>query len=108
DADKQSRGPAELRFEDEQVAGWQQRGIADVEVGRTLDRERAGARAADQESEQVAVLVKAALGNRDQGTAERQVARHEDQRLESLLVCQRPPPRPPTHPLAPAHPPAPP
>ena len=52
-------------------------------------RKGARARAADQEAEDVAVLIEAALRDRDQRAGERLPARHGDQGFEALVVRQR-------------------
>src|SRR6185369_5332929 len=61
DADEKTAGPTELALEQQEIAGRQEGGVADVEIGDAIYRKGARTRAADQEAEDVAVLIEAAL-----------------------------------------------
>src|SRR2546430_2636634 len=85
----QTAAPAESAFEQHNVAAGQERGIGDVVVRTSPDREVTGARPPDEEAPDVARLVEAALRDCDQSTGERQALRNEDQGLNSLVGRQR-------------------
>ena len=72
DAHRKPGGPAEFALQHQQIAARQERGIADVEIGAAPDREAAGLGPPIRKRRDIAGLVEAALGNRDQRAGERQ------------------------------------
>ena len=66
DAHADAGQPRIAALEHQQVAGRRDCAVADVELADALDGKFAGARTAEQEALDVAVLIEAALGDRDQ------------------------------------------